>query len=448
MATKVNTKIEGIDAASQNIVDLFLSNYPNSDRTYVNAIRRLVEQINKVAFSEYTYDDYIVVVEEDKSANKGGKKTFFQYLYCYNYIDKSIGEKNYWNKNELIHQFKSISNRTEKKIEYKQALTIDQLEKLCLFVNQVPEDDFENLRLAFSFEMLFFEGINSHELIDFDAKDYENSTIRYQDKIILLNPKYHKMFVHLKTLQQSKFTILNKYIAELGNKIGIKKLYPKDITAARKQNLLVCPCCGRQYLSLNNNWVNVNGYITCANCAIRLAEDFNVKKNYKINQIDSVNIEFVSTEDKIEIECAANSFSTLKRQLPKQIDYLSLHETFIKIGRLGEKYVLEFEKERLQKLNSKYAEYVSDLPSFDNTNGYDILSYTESGTKVYIEVKTTSNKNNVPFYLSQHEYEFANKIWSKGGKYFIYRVINVTATNNKDIRLEIYDSLDQGVVVN
>lgn len=39
----------------------------------------------------------------------------------------------------------------------------------------------------------------------------------------------------------------------------------------------------------------------------------------------------------------------------------------------------------------------------DNTNGYDILSYTNKGQELHIEVKTTPGTVDTPFYISKNE---------------------------------------------
>jgi len=51
--------------------------------------------------------------------------------------------------------------------------------------------------------------------------------------------------------------------------------------------------------------------------------------------------------------------------------------------------------------------------------GYDILSYNESGKKIYIEVKTTRKGKTQPFYISKNELSCSE---IEGNQYFIYRL--------------------------
>ena len=61
------------------------------------------------------------------------------------------------------------------------------------------------------------------------------------------------------------------------------------------------------------------------------------------------------------------------------------------LGRAGEEEAFAYERERLNKANPSLAKLV--LPHFKlgNRPGYDMLSFTEKGEPIYIEVKTSAD---------------------------------------------------------
>lgn len=91
------------------------------------------------------------------------------------------------------------------------------------------------------------------------------------------------------------------------------------------------------------------------------------------------------------------------------------------IGFLGEKIVLKYEKNRLSNDPdlSQRIEHVSQTKG--DGLGYDILSFDSQGNEIFIEVKTTTQGKNSPFYMSSNEVSFANK---HPENYFLYRVYN------------------------
>lgn len=121
------------------------------------------------------------------------------------------------------------------------------------------------------------------------------------------------------------------------------------------------------------------------------------------------------------------------------LDYVMLEKMRQKIGEIGENYVYECEKNRLLLLNSPYAEKVDNSPSKDPKLGYDILSYTEEGVPIYIEVKSTVGDLDTPFFLTKHEENVAKKIRENHGIYQIHRVYNVGGK----MKIEIYNDFNQ-----
>lgn len=138
-------------------------------------------------------------------------------------------------------------------------------------------------------------------------------------------------------------------------------------------------------------------------------------------------------------------FDNLDRMFDENIfemDYILLHKIRQKIGEIGEKFVFEREKNKLLSKNSCYAEKIDDSPAKDPNNGYDILSYTEEGVPIYIEVKSTTGDLYTPFYLTKHEKEVAEAIRkNKKGLYQIHRVFNV----GKQMDVCVYDDENEFV---
>ncbi len=150
--------------------------------------------------------------------------------------------------------------------------------------------------------------------------------------------------------------------------------------------------------------------------------------------------EKIETIDLDEIHCYHREQDEASSH-QKILDYLQLERMRQDIGEKGEQYVYEREKNRLLKSNSRLANDVSREPAKDPKNGYDILSFTDSGEKIYIEVKSTKANVNEPFYMTANEREKANQVNKNGGIYQIHRVFNVDG----DINCVVYDYNEDGL---
>ncbi len=108
-------------------------------------------------------------------------------------------------------------------------------------------------------------------------------------------------------------------------------------------------------------------------------------------------------------------------------DYLQQQKTQLENGLEGEKFVLEIEKQRLlSHENVKLREKVEEIKHVSLVDGdglgYDILSYDlidDCIKEIYIEVKSTKNNINTPFFMSPNEMEFARE---KTVQFRIYRL--------------------------
>lgn len=123
--------------------------------------------------------------------------------------------------------------------------------------------------------------------------------------------------------------------------------------------------------------------------------------------------------------------TTKYERTPTKRDYDQQSKSNKITGLKGERYVVEYEKSQLQgnkKLQSK-VEQVS-VTQGDGL-GYDILSFNPDGSEKHIEVKTTTDSENIPFYISQNERQYAKE---DSSSYWLYRVYDI----NKEAKLEKY----------
>jgi len=90
-----------------------------------------------------------------------------------------------------------------------------------------------------------------------------------------------------------------------------------------------------------------------------------------------------------------------------------------RLGRLGEEWVFQQEQERLAQINPVLAQLVVPKYKIRGSRGYDIISFKEDGTPVFIEVKTGEVGNNSP-QLTGCEFQTAEKLTNLGYEYWIY----------------------------
>ncbi|WP_037373964.1 DUF3883 domain-containing protein [Salinimicrobium xinjiangense] len=108
---------------------------------------------------------------------------------------------------------------------------------------------------------------------------------------------------------------------------------------------------------------------------------------------------------------------------PIKINYLEKEQKNSKLGALGEKFILEYEKWHLIKTGKeKLAEEVKWISQEEGDGaGFDILSKNLDGTDKYVEVKTTTLGKETPFFFSRNELLFSEY---KSDKYHLYRLFN------------------------
>ncbi|NGP52122.1 DUF3883 domain-containing protein [Thioalkalivibrio sp. XN8] len=117
------------------------------------------------------------------------------------------------------------------------------------------------------------------------------------------------------------------------------------------------------------------------------------------------------------------SSNTRPTRRATKIDYSAREERNRKLGRSGEKIVLEYEVWRLETAGrTDLAEKVRWVSDVDGDGlGYDIRSFDADGVEIFIEVKTTRSGIEMPFLISANEVEVAKEY---GEQYRVYRVFN------------------------
>lgn len=145
-------------------------------------------------------------------------------------------------------------------------------------------------------------------------------------------------------------------------------------------------------------------------------------------------LEKLISDEKAAKKYKASKFSLIETDAPdKTKSYLTAKKTFKgrntdwskkqttsnSLGRQGEELVIVNEKQKLKDwgLEDKIELVQKQLDG----KGYDILSFDKEGREIHIEVKTTSNNKDEPFYMSANEVAYFKE---NPKNYFIYRLFN------------------------
>ena len=119
-----------------------------------------------------------------------------------------------------------------------------------------------------------------------------------------------------------------------------------------------------------------------------------------------------------------------KKYIARKVDFERIHEENTLLGELGEYFALEWERTRLNDLETSIDvlnEVIHVSKQYGDGSGYDILSKKDAGGSVlYIEVKTTKGGADVPFFMSKNEKSFMEE-YSENA--VIYRVYDFDYSN-------------------
>lgn len=103
------------------------------------------------------------------------------------------------------------------------------------------------------------------------------------------------------------------------------------------------------------------------------------------------------------------------------VDYLQLEAANRQLGLAGERFVIDLERERLERAGkANLAAQIAHV-SIERGDGlgYDVLSFEENSREMLIEVKTTKYGEYTPFYVSRNELEVSKQ---EAASYHLYRV--------------------------
>lgn len=110
------------------------------------------------------------------------------------------------------------------------------------------------------------------------------------------------------------------------------------------------------------------------------------------------------------------------------------------IGLEGERFVVEYEKDRLLELGlADLATKVKRISDESAIRGFDILSYTKDGREKFIEVKTTITSK----YSFEISFNERTKAMQLGDNYFLYFLRNFNPKNvNNEIKIYTLEELE------
>lgn len=125
----------------------------------------------------------------------------------------------------------------------------------------------------------------------------------------------------------------------------------------------------------------------------------------------------------------------------KEVDYEKVNRRNRKIGKAGEYWAVNAEKDRLKKmgLNEDLVEYTAQEKG--DGYGYDIKSVEDDRvTPRYIEVKTTTGGKTEDMYFTENEMSFSK---DNRDNYHLYRVYNFRAADMPARLLIVHGGLDE-----
>lgn len=106
---------------------------------------------------------------------------------------------------------------------------------------------------------------------------------------------------------------------------------------------------------------------------------------------------------------------------PRRVDYIRREAENRSLGLAGEEFVVNFERARLIAAGddslAARIEHVSRTRG--DGDGYDVLSYDDTGRERLIEVKTTKYGSLTPFFVSRNELAVSER---EADRYHLYRV--------------------------
>ena len=110
----------------------------------------------------------------------------------------------------------------------------------------------------------------------------------------------------------------------------------------------------------------------------------------------------------------------------RKVDFEKINEENTVLGDAGGRFALDWERKRLKKLGVAFNvldEVIHVSKRYGDGCGYDILSKNIDGSPRFIVVKTTKNKSDTPFCMSQNGKSFMEEYRENAVVYRLYNFI-------------------------
>ena len=315
----------------------------------------------------------------------------------------------------LNFQYRRRIQLTEKKYNRNYNITIDQAKRKSL--NQI-EKYFSSANFYLTNILnTNLENHNSSSLIKLleETKKNINSRIEFSDSTIN-KTKYYDLKTY-KSKTSFKLDLVENKIESL-----IEKAHNREEVLRHQENIRI----RRKEIADQNK--KHEAYI-------------NKRKKELIewnNTLIDKERKWKSTQDKLVISSYNKQEFDLIHQKKIKVDWSKINQLRLQIGEVGEFIVLEHERNKLKKLFPNTNKIPIQTSKINDAAGYDIRSFDNEGNVIFIEVKSTTNKNSQSAYLSTNELLFLQKNVSK---YFIYRLSKLNI-ESKTADLAIYSGED------
>lgn len=113
---------------------------------------------------------------------------------------------------------------------------------------------------------------------------------------------------------------------------------------------------------------------------------------------------------------------------PRRVNWLEIAKMREGIGEAGEQIVLDYEIQKMKRLNK-----IELIPEIEHSSkvkgdglGFDIRSFDEQGEEIFIEVKSTSGGLKNDIFFTRNELSVMSQLKEK---YYLYRVYNLDIEN-------------------
>lgn len=191
-------------------------------------------------------------------------------------------------------------------------------------------------------------------------------------------------------------------------------------------------------------WENLVHAVELDYTAIKVLETSkqNIVNQEKSSSRSSKNLSRVSRGDRDSIEPSqVNRADIIRKNQPLRpssvkVNRYELNSRRIQVGEAGEEIVVTYEKQKLEGLKLDKLALQVDRVSISQGDGlgYDIISFDENGSQIYIEVKTTTKNEYEPIFFTPNELQVMNELKEK---YYVYRIYDLSFDSEK-FELNIY----------